>query len=329
MESKCDCPAACNMTTYNADLSYAALSVDGIDSLLSDDRDEIQRKYIATKELQDRVKSSSIIDTLQKLHRVDVTVMNFADYWASKIKDIETSLLHRVEKALTLAVNMANEDSNRLFENITHYMTYYQSNLALERKWLDDMLSAGGYMIGNAIHPLIIEWHNAPDENIIEPSLKAMKEFLVLHEKVMMFIDYYGKITQFKHQTHAKTDADLYFPIFAVEEQNNHEYCKNESVLETLKTFPYEIRNLRDSLSNYSVGGYDSYYNLTKQVILYEDLQRIAYGKSDSHGLVDGWNGLQRNVSQCLNEYEVYLTDVQDWLLHPLSYTSRYVGKPK
>ena len=324
MESKCDCPAACNVTTYNADLSYAALSLDGIDSLLSDDRDEIQRKHVAAKELQDRVKSSSIIDTLQKLDRVDMAVMNFTDYWTSKIKQIETSLLYRVEKALTSAVKMGNEDVNRLFKNITHYITYYQKNLALERKWLDDMLSAGGYMIGNAIHPLIIEWRNAPNENITEPSLEAMDEFLVLHDKIMMFMDYYGNITQFKHQTHAETDTDLYFPSFAVKEQNNHQYCLHKSIVKDLTyDFPDDIGELRDRLSEYSFGEYDSYSNLTS--MSYEELLSKAYGDDYDDGLVDGWNDLQRNVSQCLNEYEVYLTGVQDWLLHPLSYTSRYV----
>ena len=93
-----------------------------------------------------------------------------------------------------------------------------------------------------------------------------------------------------------------------------------------------DISRLRSELLKYRVGGNDSYYNLTS--MSYYPLLIKEYGAygEDYHygyldGLVDGWNDLQRNVSQCLIEYEVYLTRVQDWLLHPLSYTSRYVGK--
>ena len=153
MESKCDCPAACNVTTYNADLSYAALSLDGIDSLLSDNRDEIQRKHVAAKELQDRVKSSSIIDTLQKLDRVDATVAQFIQFWTSKIKRLETSLVYRVERALGSAVTMANSDINSLFQNITNCTNFYDKNLAMERKWLQGTLDQVGYLMKDSLLP--------------------------------------------------------------------------------------------------------------------------------------------------------------------------------
>ena len=341
-ESQCDCPAACNVTTYNADLSYAALSRDGINSLLSDDGDEIQKKHVAAKELQHRLEFSSISDTLQKLNQIDTTVAQFNQFWTSKITSIETSLIYRVEKALISAVHMANEDVNSLFANTIKYMNYYSEHLTQERQLLDDMLRAGRYLIADAMHPIIIAWNDPwpPKKNTTETSVKSLEQMWVLAEKVIQFMQYYGNVTEFKRPSQPTYDdeygVDYFFPSFAVKEQNHHKVCT--TVDKVLQRYSSILHDLQHKMS-INIAFYYSFddlfwdidegdhYYLDKLSEEY-DILRIYLHPSKPSDLLVTWNDLQRNVSLCLNEYGVYLTRVQDWLQYPLAYISRYVSEP-
>ena len=304
-ESKCDCPAACNVTTYNADLSHAALSVDGINSLLSDDHDEIQKKHVAAEEIQERLESSSFIDTLQKLNQIDTTVTQFDQFWTSKIKRIETSSIYRVDKALTSAVEMANRDVSSLFVNITDYIIYYRENLALEREVLDDMFQRAGSLFADAIHPLIIPWNDKPDKSITATSLKWFEELIVLLENAFHLLLYYDSIILTRRN-------DMFCPTSPVSF-----HFMPECIGYTMDDYLIALDEINDRMSK------DTPINVS-YAYFFEDTD-IDPGITDMKpsDLLLTWKDHQKNVSHCLNEYGVYLSHVQDWLLHPLTYTSR------
>ena len=305
-ESKCDCPAACNVTTYNADLSYAALSVDGINSLLSDDHDEIQKKHVAAEEIQERLESSSFIDTLQKLNHIDTTVTQFDQFWTSTIKRIETSSIYRVDKALTSAVEMANRDVSSLFVNVTAYNIYYRENLALEREVLDDMFQRAGSLFADAIHPLIIPWNDTPDKNITATSLKLFEELIVLLENAFSLCAYYDEIIIPTRRN------DMFCPTSPVSS-----YFMFECIALTIGRYLLSFYEINARMSN-DTTNYVSYADFFEDTYFMDPF--ITDMKPSD--LLLAWKDHQKSLSHCVNEYGVYLSHVQDWL-HLLTYTSR------
>ena len=304
-ESKCDCPAACNVTTYNADLSYAALSVDGINSLLSDDHDEIQKKHVAAEEIRERLESSSFVDTLQKLNQIDTTVTQFDQFWTSKIKRIETSSIYRVDKALTSAVEMANRDVSSLFVNISDYIFYYRENLALEREVLDDMFQRAGSLFADAIHPLIIPWNDTPDKNITAASLKWFEELIVLLENAFDLYHYYERIIQTRRN-------DMFCPTSPVSSD-----FMFSCIGFTMSNYFWALDEINDRMSS-DTTNYVSYADFFEDTDI--DPGKTYMKPSD---LLLTWKDEQKRVSHCLNEYGVSLSHVNEWLRHPLTYTSR------
>ena len=290
------------MTTYSADISYTALSVNGINSLLSDGHDEIQKKHVAAEEIQERLESSSFIDTLQKLKKIDTTVTQFFQFKTSMIERTETSLIYRIDEALKFAIDMANKDVSGLFVNITDYNTYYRDNLAFQREWLDDMLHRGGSLLSGVMRPHI---------NNIPASLKWLEEMSALLDSVLSFGEHYGSIAKFGMAARRKHP---FCPINALSESyiSDSNVCLNYLTL--LTAYSSAISDIKDRMSN------DSTY-IVSDAYLFEH-----FGIKQSDVFQD-WKVMQRDVCHCLNEYGVYLTRVQDWLLDPLTYTPRYILK--
>ena len=305
MESKCDCPAACNVTTYNADLSYAALSLDGIDSLLSDDRDEIQRKHVVAKELQERVKSSSIIDTLQKLERIDKTVAQFNEIWKSKIERVETSLVYRIIDALVQSIYMANADINQLYQKLPEYIKFYDDNLRMERMWLDDCVKKIELLVKDASTPIMAkcDWQAThADISFLVRSADQYAEAVELLSNSQSFIHNYGSLATYKHLVKSLSfDGNSYLPTHSVAEKASQDICANNisysKLLEIVTPFANRLSiPLLNFVSCKNALDMDekTFYNRTN--FFYVSLKK-----------------LEKNLSPCLNEYPDYLRSTNQW----------------
>lgn len=324
MTSQCHCPAACNVTAYNADLSYAALSVDGIDALLADDRAEIAAKHVTAKELQQRVKAASMIGMLQKLRRIDETVAEFQQFWESKINRVQTSIVYRIEKALASTVKMANDDIGSLYQNVSHYKAFYYKYLSGDRQWLGELLARADSAMKDGLMQVVSDWdlYSPP---VIESSIKSLETALDVLQQAAAHAQYYGgvngSVVQFK-RTHNYSD-DLYFPSYAVKDKSNNHYCKLMRALSNAgydnmpETLPKAIQYVSFPLPYFQNYTYYTSYDELFQIPREEYINSMT---TNNHI----WRAFYRNVTLCLNEYENYLVTMETWLAaNKMSYSSR------
>ena len=312
MESRCDCPAACNVTTYNADLSYAALSLDGIDALLSDDHDEIQRKHVAAKELQDRVESSSMIEIFEKLYRIETSVAQFDQFIKSKIERIETSLIYRLQTAIFESIQMAHNDVENLFKNISKYSSFYRNNLAFERDWLVETAEHARYMLKGATLPIMWNWL---DSSLTAECLPTVTDRLVQTRDLLSAIGERTYRYEYKRGLHHfflaleilldEVDYECYFPNYAMYLKKDDPYCGADNAISInnneTKDFVQELLN---KLS-YSSQGQNFMELIAEDQYLFHDILSMHYRNLEEN---------QKNLSSCINEYRDYLATTQQWL---------------
>jgi hypothetical protein len=284
----CDCPAACNVTSYNADLSYAALSLEGIDLLLSENRNAIQRKHITARELQLRVNSEALIGIFQKLDRLQQSVADFVLFWRAKVERAETSSVRRIEAALGKSIDMANHDIDQLFRNLSRYETFYRKRLEIRREWMSTALETIAGNLRDAYNEVSVMCSDHAQRNI--------HYTIIAVDAAVSFLRNYGTLAEFGDEF---DDSEEYFlPTNAVLEKNSNENCAQSNRLKTL----------RRALVNMYYGLNAPDCDVTLAAI-YADFVDIRAG-----------------ISTCLHEYINYITDTQQWLYTARpSYNTRYV----
>ena len=307
MKPECDCPATCNVTTYNADLSFAALSLDSIDSILLDKHAAIKDKNVHSKALRHRVIPSSMTDILAKLRLVDKTVAQFSNFWTSKIDINGSSLISHIESALDLSIDMANNDVKSLFKNITNYIAFYNRNLAMERIWLEETLVKVDHLIKDGLLPILHKWDDIIDPEQISKQLEQLDQAEQMINSSISFLEYYGTLTRFKNISISSTDK-YYFPSKAVRGDDNLYDCKKSYLT---VNFSYYKQMADKMLCAYNqscldLNGYRFYNNLTSHS------NEEFYNEMTAH--YAGWKILQNNFSICLTEYSTYLSKTNLWL---------------
>ena len=66
-EQECKCPKPCKQTVYEPALSHAALSYLSVDNILSENIDELAKKYHKALEAQQRVREDTFLEDLQMI----------------------------------------------------------------------------------------------------------------------------------------------------------------------------------------------------------------------------------------------------------------------
>ena len=66
----CECPDACEVFSYGAELSYAALSTLSVESLLTSDVDRITANYHKALEIRQRVLTENLEQTVIGLENI-------------------------------------------------------------------------------------------------------------------------------------------------------------------------------------------------------------------------------------------------------------------
>jgi hypothetical protein len=218
-KTECHCPAACNVTVYTPDLSYAALSVDGIDALLADDRAQIAGKHVTAKELQQRVKAASMIDMLQKLRRVQQSVADFRHFWTTGIESgREGSFDFRVIRDLERIQQMAVNDLSNLFWDLPNFQNSYEWHVGGERGGLDKYISEIFAAINEAyslqfLHDNATEIFNTAFERL---------------QRVAAAVRNMGTLANYEHTMSGDLrDWARDLPKRAVRRQNTYDYCSS------------------------------------------------------------------------------------------------------
>ena len=318
---KCDCPAACNVTTYNADLSYAALSLDGIDSLLVDKRAAIQNKHVNAIALQHRVKQSSMTDILTKIRMIDKTVTKFAQFWSSKIERLESSHIFLVENAVAKIIDMANQDIKLLFQNITGYTIDYERHLAMERNWFDEIFAKMVQLMKDGYLPILHKWDKEINAEDMKTYLEALVQAVKLAQISITFLNDYGNLMTFKPvRMDYYSVNEYYIPSHAmIYKFPNGGYCSNANIEAKLQGFMSNHKNLIDEMScvvNQSCLK-STGYRFYKELKSFESKEYI-YSK------LTFWQFCYKDISILLHEFSTFLTETNQWLDdNRMSQTSR------
>ena len=293
----CDCPSACNITSYNPDLSYAALSLDGIDLLISDHHDDIQRKYVHARRLLSRVKSSALIAILQKLSKLNQTIARFTPFWQSNVERIETSIVRRIEAGLEKIISMAKQDVEKLFVNITKYHSFYRKSLASSREWIDNQLESAKIHLKNSDYIL----ENRCSFDAFKPLSEALDDINLIVD----FINRYGALTGFGRDMDGS--REYFLPQYSVLGRESDENCDK---LHGLVVVKHMLARHKDETGHWSL----SFLHEVDCSNKYEEI----YKRFDE---------IHISGSKCLNEYHNYITETREWLKsgRALSYNARCV----
>ncbi len=250
---ECGCPAACNVTTYNADLSYAALSVDGMDALLADGRAAIHRKYTAARGLRERVTPAAMLATLQRIMHVQHAITAFSQFWTSRIERVQTALSYRLEAAIGMSISMVNEDVTRLYGNVSAYQQHYYRRLSTGRQWIGARVQAlSAALLNVAFHAAASTTCNFQTLDIFQETVDIREEIGTLYEVE------YGEIFNFGRDS----NPDFFCPTYATVGKKNDARCKE---IETLTSNMFEFLHEADC------GAFDEAYvestNATRGVL--------------------------------------------------------------
>ena len=247
--------------------------------------DAIKQKHITAKELQHRIKSSSMIAILQKIVKINVTLINFSRFWTMKIGRMETSVVRRIDKAITKSIHMANGDVGRLFTNISDYIDLSNHYLAPSQKWVLQQFDKA--------NSLILDLGNLVSRDTgCSPAVERTRSqaFDVL-EEIKMYFERNGDP---RTNNNIKNSGIFFFPTYTTVESKTDISCMAYRSVAFLSDEFNSFGSANDCLKDYN--------NLDKP-----------------------FNVIQHNLIQCLSEYRDYLQDTAEWLhVSQLAYNARY-----
>ena len=126
---KCDCPDACNQTSYDVQLSYSALSGLALNSILQDKKQMAKEDFQETMDLQHRVDSGDFIDMLSKMKDVLNAISLFKNF-------IGTQTGHTLwffQKAIKSVTTMTHLDLDLTLAQINEHNHVYSTFMKQER----------------------------------------------------------------------------------------------------------------------------------------------------------------------------------------------------
>jgi hypothetical protein len=288
------------VTAYNADLSYASLSADGIDALLSDHKETIQKKYIESKEIQDRLNPKSMQDIMKMIQEIEKSVDDYHQFWKFKIYNQATSVIVRLQSSFSKCGEMAISDLESLFANASNYKSVYEDNLHIEREWiakvLDDSFNAYNY----AVLPLLSDWKTRVTDKGIANYINRLESCLDLIDLFQREVESYGDISKFR--VLADEEKHHYVPNAAVIGKRLYNNCTVDHIKKTIKK---NIRPILEGMlsdlkteKDLSLTYGEILSNQPTQLFL--EQQIIALNKV--------WNTFGDNIKKCVNEYKKFIT---------------------
>ena len=126
---KCDCPDACNRTSYDVQLSHSALSGLALRSILQDKEKMAKEDFQETMDLQHRVDSVEFIDMLSKMKDVLNAISLFKNF-------IGTQTGHKLwffQKAIKSVTIMTHLDLDLTLSQIKEHNHVYSTFMKQER----------------------------------------------------------------------------------------------------------------------------------------------------------------------------------------------------
>ena len=318
-ETAClSCPAACNVSTFNADLSYAKLSFDGIDALLSGQRDSIQRKYITSNQLQQRVVDTAMIDVLEHFFKNQLEVDKANEYWESKLEREQTSIVSRIEKALQRVVSMAEHDIHELFDDVSRYIVKYEMDFEIERIWMMEALNEYDILLRDGLLPMLPYWNRAINQTDLKEYSNKLHAGLKIVKKSKDFFQYYGDLSSFGLQHNNDSDTgpeqmsnnltDMYAPKYAISGKTLQENCTAAILTWHMANQELFLNDLKMKLDNISSGEGNKSFSESTGISL-RQFQRDIY---DQHYK---WKLLHDRVNECLTQYITFLRETSEWEL--------------
>ena len=252
------------------------------------------------------MKSSSMIDILQKLRKIEQSVATFTQFWTSKIERTETSLVYRATQAIELLDQMAVNDVKKLFENLAGYKKFYDDYLRMERTWLDDSMEEIDTLFKDASMLAVVNWIDYYDDlSFMQHSVDKYSDAHQIFKEFKKAMGRYESLARYNASYSEQTKqvaGNRFFPSFAVAKRHTPDPCSynetnqhdHEEILETLSTS-------RVNLS--STGSSSSVFHLTKTEF---DKKINAFHIA--------WSSLMKSLSACLNEYPQYLSETAEWV---------------
>lgn len=73
----CDCPDACRVYSYGAEMSYAALSSLSVDNMLHSNTTTLEKKYRHALEIRHRVDVTHLEETIFGLRNITTAISNY------------------------------------------------------------------------------------------------------------------------------------------------------------------------------------------------------------------------------------------------------------
>ena len=304
----CECPSDCNVTVHNAALSYAALSADGIGSLLSTHRKRIQGKYTNAREIKERVDPETLLRTLKMMQDIDVSMEEYRYHWEFKVYNKQTSVITRLETAIEKVIEMASKDINGLFRNVSQYVEFYDSNLIIARHWVGDMAARVVTGYSRIVMRLLSDWNTGVTTDHLEDYTKAHADFEDVLDNAIDIFKFYGDIPKVR-ALHYTAEFDLYTPSQTVTNKTLGDACSYRTIHARVEALRGELRSIMDALPDIA--------GTNPSGTLGSHLSQIYTNKDHFEETILSmdreWRSFSADIEKCVNEYRNFLGDVLIW----------------
>ncbi len=260
-------------------MSYAALSTLSVDTLLTSNVQELEKKYMNAMETQHRVRIYNLQNTVVGLQNVSSTLSNFQ--WV--VETFSASVLQRVNKALFQLHQMAYTDIKNMTSNM---LKYKQAIDQIYTPKLDLSLSMIETLTDNCIYILAKSSSMHNNSFTQRPQLKYVYEAVSAHAH--MLGDSLMWLTQFNNLS-VPADIKPYLPVRIWANKDRKDYCEKH-----LDAMYLETNEFTNSLVNL--------------------LQTTSYNFADHNNTVFSFAKLilshMNETTSCLKEYTYILDSV-------------------
>ena len=301
----CQCPAACNDTAYDTELSYSALHVSNIDYFLGNRTQSIQQKFIAALQTKLNLNPTEFLHVLELYDNIVKVLKVYMSVSESiTIVDFLTTSVGAV-------TGMLREDTNKLFGSLGDTIDFYEKNLAFEREWIVTLNEELGSVFNDVLMVIYSKWNKYSDSEHLRQMAAIVDRSVTVLDQIKSTIVLYGSYGRFEGASNFKDKhKDKSFPSVAVVSSSlncSWQYLyKQYAKLEAL---------LNGTACLQSVERYEKCFRISQGDVyaLYSGYsERDSYYKEVLEAL-DQWKGVSTNLRGCVKEYPTFLEDVRTW----------------
>ena len=311
---KCTCPAACNITHYDVQLSYSALTVSNINFYLGNQTQHIQQKYTEAQQTKGFLTSESVLHKRELFHKFVDSVNSYKEFMETFQDDKHPFGFVFWKKSLDAITSMLETDMDVCYGDQETVIEFYATNLAFEREWVVTLNEKLERVFVDVLMVIHARWSKPSDETVLRKMAGIVEESFNVIEQIQKTMVLYGSYGRFEGASNFRElqDSELNSKFPSVAVVTGEKQCKWQELYEEYSELEALLNEL---VCLQNVDSYQKCYRIPKQSLFsaYSGFDMRSTFYDETLKQLEAWQTVLSELKGCVAEYPTFLTEVQTW----------------